>query len=142
MTDADGADWPPLRETEKPTSAGQLSVTEARLDPRALDLNTSKRAVVEVHEADEWAAVYLDGKLVQQGERYLANEWVREHFGVVTVQDDAFMRGSDRREDVAQTLDEVADYAAERATRAERAADLERRASAMFDEARRLRQQK
>jgi hypothetical protein len=138
VTDADGADWPPDRTEAKTPLAlfgAQLDVTDRTARPR-------DPGVVEVHEADEWAAVYLEGKLVHQGERYLANEWVREHFGVVTVQDDAFMCGSDRREDVAQTLDEVAEYAAERATRAERAADLERRASEMFDEARRLRQQR
>ena len=137
MTDADGADWPPDRTEAKTPLAlfgAQLDVTDRTARPR-------DPGVVEVHEAEEWSAVYLDGKLVRQGDSYLADDWVREHFGVVTVQDDAFLRGGTGSE-TAQTLDEVADYAAERATRAERAADLERRASEMFDEARRLRQQR
>ena len=94
---------------------------------------------VEVHEPDEWSAVYLDGQLVRQGDPYLADEWVREHFGVVTVQDSAFMRGSDRREDVAKTLDEVRTFAEQRRLNRQRADELDAHAAELTAEAAKLR---
>ena len=75
---------------------------------------------VEIHEAEEWSAVYLDGVLQRVGDSYLADEWVRAHFGVTTVQDDAFMRGQNARSGVAPTLTALAQYRDERdAARAE-----------------------
>jgi hypothetical protein len=106
-----------------------------------LDRAARLRVDVEVHEADKWSAVYLDGKLVRQATPYLANEWVRAHFGVVTVQDDAFLRGGSGAE-TAQTLDEVAAYARTRRDALDRAVELERQAEALIDEAQRLRQQR
>ncbi len=90
---------------------------------------------IEIHEADEWAAVYLDGKLQRVGDAYLADEWVREHFGVVTVQDDAFMRGQSHRSGVAQTVNEIVDYRQQRATARERAAALRDEADRLLREA-------
>ena len=70
---------------------------------------------IEIHGADEWSATYLNGELVQgPSDSYLADEWLRQHFGVVTVQDDAFMRGQTSREGAARTLDEVEKYREER----------------------------
>ncbi len=96
---------------------------------------------VEIHEADEWAAVYLDGKLQRVGDAYLADEWVRSHFGVTTVQDDAFMRGQTGRGGVAQTLDEVEEYARQRAARRAEVDRLRAEAARLEDEARDLERQ-
>lgn len=90
---------------------------------------------VEIHEAEEWAAVYLDGQLQTVGDAYLADEWVREHFGVITVQDDAFMRGQDQRSGVAKTLEEVRAYQDARDTRRARAAELREEAARLLREA-------
>jgi hypothetical protein len=87
---------------------------------------------IEIHEADDWAAVYLDGNLQRVGDAYLADEWVREHFGVTTVQDDAFMRGQDQRDGVAQTLDEVKAFADDRDSRRARAAELRAEANRLL----------
>jgi hypothetical protein len=62
---------------------------------------------MEVHEEEEWSALYVDGRLALVGGGYLADERVRELVGVVTIQDDAFMRGQKRADGVAQTLEEV-----------------------------------
>lgn len=78
-----------------------------------------------------WSAVYLDGKLQRVGDSYLADEWVREHFGVETVQSDDFLRGGTSRADVAPTLDDLRDYADEQAAK-------QARAKALRDEAARL----
>jgi len=94
------------------------------------DASASK---IEVHEDEEWSAVYLDGKLVEVGDSYLADEWIRAHFGVKTVSDNAFMRGQTQREGVAQTLDEVADYAKVRQERLDRIAALRAEGAADFD---------
>jgi len=91
---------------------------------------------IEIHEAEEWSAVYLDGKLVQVGDSYLADEWLRTRFGVKTVQDEAFMRGQTSREGVAKTLDEVTDYARSRQERLDRAVALRAEAQRLEDEAR------
>ena len=101
-------------------------------------MSDAKTSSIEIHEADDWAAVYLDGNLVRVGDAYLADEWLRTHFGVKTVQDDAFMRGQIQREGVAKTLDEVADYARSRQKRLDRAAALRAQAQQLEDEARRL----
>jgi polysaccharide deacetylase 2 family uncharacterized protein YibQ len=93
---------------------------------------------IEIHEAGEWAAVYLDGRLVLVGDSYHADEWLRERFGVKTVQDDTFMRGQTSRDGVAKTLDEVRDYAAARRERLNRAAALRAEAKRLEDEAARL----
>ena len=49
---------------------------------------------VVIYEDGEWSGVYLDGKLQRVGDTYLADEWVREHFGVVTIQSADYMRGA------------------------------------------------
>jgi hypothetical protein len=91
---------------------------------------------IEVHEDEEWSAVYLDGKLVLVGDSYLADEWIRTKFGVKTVQDNAFMRGQTQSAGVAKTLDEVADYAKARQERLDRIAALRAEARQLEDEAR------
>lgn len=68
---------------------------------------------VEVHEGDEWSALYVDGKLVVVGDHYLSVDRVYEMFGVKTVQDAGFLRGQSQRSGVAQTLEEIAEYHAE-----------------------------
>lgn len=72
---------------------------------------------IEFHVADEWTAVYLDGKLQTVGDSYLADEWLQGYVGVKVVQvvqDDAFMRGGSSSNTVAKTLDELHDYQLER----------------------------
>jgi len=64
----------------------------------------------EIHVADDWAALYIDGQLDRVGDAYLADERLREIFGVKTVDDDAFMRGQTYSEGVAPTLDDVTVY--------------------------------
>ena len=93
------------------------------------------RASVEIHEDGEWSAVYLNGRLIRVGDTYLADEWVRDHFGVLTVQDDAFMRGQSSRDGVAQTLEEVLEYARVREERLSRGAALRAEAARLVAEA-------
>src|SRR5690242_16462444 len=90
---------------------------------------------IEIHEADDWAAVYLDGKLQRVGDAYLADEWVRQHFGVTTVNDDAFMRGQTKREGVASTLEEVEAFRTRRDANKARAAELRSEADRLIREA-------
>lgn len=90
---------------------------------------------IEIHEADEWSAVYLDGHLVRVGDSYLADEWLRTHFGVATIQDDAFLRGQTSRDGVAKTLDELHAYASARRERMDRAAALRAEAKRLEEEA-------
>jgi hypothetical protein len=90
---------------------------------------------MEVHEAEDWAALYVDGKLDRVGDAYLADERIREIVGVRTVQDDAFMRGQGGRDGVAQTVAEVEAYARERRERQERAAALRAEAARLEAEA-------
>jgi hypothetical protein len=90
---------------------------------------------MEVHEEEEWSALYVDGRLALVGGGYLADERVRELVGVVTIQDDAFMRGQKRADGVAQTLEEVEAYRTERERRRERAAELRAEAARLEREA-------
>jgi hypothetical protein len=90
---------------------------------------------IEIHEAEEWAAVYLNGHLQHVGDTYLADEWIREHFGVKTIQDDAFMRGQTSRDGVAQTVHEVNAYIEDREAKLRRAAELREEAARLLAEA-------
>lgn len=85
---------------------------------------------LEIHYADDWAALYVDGKLDRVGDAYNTEERALSLAGVATVHDDAFMRGQSQRDGVAQTLDEVAAYARERderlAVAAQKRAEAER----------------
>jgi hypothetical protein len=93
---------------------------------------------IEIHYSEEWAALYVDGRLERVGDSYLAEERALQILGVTTVQDDAFMRGQNQAAGVAQTLNEVSDYRIERDRRATEAADLRRRAAELLAEANRV----
>lgn len=86
---------------------------------------------LEVHHAEEWAALYINGKLDRVGDAYLATERIYEIVGVRYVQDDAFMRGQTHRDGVAKTLDEVREFAENREQRRRLAAEYRGRAAAL-----------
>lgn len=115
------------RHAERAKAAARAALGATRADPQGL-----ANGKVTVYDGEGgWSAVYLDGKLQRVGDSYLADEWVREHFGVETVQSDDFLRGGTSRADVAPTLDDLRDYADEQAAR-------QARAKALRDEAARL----
>lgn len=95
-------------------------------------------SAIEFHTAGEWTAVYLDGKLLRVGDTYLADEWLHDYVGVEDVFDDAFMRGQNGREGVAETLDEVTAYATQRQEKRDRAATLRAEAQRLEAEAKEL----
>jgi hypothetical protein len=75
----------------------------------------------------EWAALYVDGQLDGVGDAYVREERAFELCGVQQVKDNAFLRGQDRRDGVAKTLAEVAEY---RRARDDRAAARKREEAA------------
>lgn len=83
---------------------------------------------LEIHEAEEWSALYIDGKLERVGDSYLAVEKVFELLGVKVVQDNAFMRGQYAREGVAPTLADIESFRVERDARQAEADELAARA--------------
>jgi hypothetical protein len=96
-------------------------------------LNGLKQAIrdaypqVQIHYADEWAAVYVDGQLdtnISVGDAHNRNEAVFALFGVEQVVDEAFMRGQDQSDGVARTLDEITAYTTVRDERKARIAAL------------------
>lgn len=93
---------------------------------------------LEIHYADQWAALYVNGRLDRVGDSYLAEERAFELCGVKTVQDDAFMRGQTTREGVAQTIDEVNEYRQQRDHARAEAARLREEAARLAAEADRL----
>jgi hypothetical protein len=90
---------------------------------------------LEIHYADEWAALYVDGKLDRVGDSYLAEERAFEILGVKTVQDDAFMCGQTSAAGVAQTVEEAEEFAREREAKRARAAELRAQADRLLREA-------
>lgn len=97
-------------------------------------------SAVVVYQGDgEWSAIYLDGKLQRVGDHYLADEWIREHFGVETVQSNDFFLGrGDQRRDVADTVEQIQAYTAERSARLAKAYALREQAEALEAEAEQL----
>lgn len=67
---------------------------------------------MEIHYANDWAALYVDGVLEPNtvGDSYHAEERAFEILGVRQVYDAAFMRGQDYRAGVARTLHEVREF--------------------------------
>lgn len=92
---------------------------------------------LEIHYEDEWAALYVDGKLEPEtvGDSYVAEQRVFELLGVRRVYDNAFMRGGNTRSDVAQTLAEVETYREAREEHKRRAAELRAQAARLEQEA-------
>lgn len=95
---------------------------------------------LEIHYAEEWAALYVDGKLLPEtvGDSYLAEEKAFELLGVKQLHDDAFMRGQSGRDGVARTLDEVNQYKTDREARQMRAKKLRDEALQLMVEADKL----
>jgi seryl-tRNA(Sec) selenium transferase len=102
---------------------------------------------VEIHydTEGEWAALYVGGKLARTprrgaivGDRHWVEECAFEVLGVTQVQSSAFLRGGDGRADVAETLEEVAAYRAEREARLEEAARLREQAEELRQRAAKL----
>jgi hypothetical protein len=99
---------------------------------------TTDRPTLEIHYAEEWAALYVDGKLDRQGDTYWVEERAFELAGVTTVRDDAFLRGGSSRDETAKTLQEVGEYRRARLERRERAAQLREEAARLEREAQEL----
>ena len=96
---------------------------------------------MEIHYAEEWAALYVDGKLKTVGDSYLAEEMALNLLGVKIVQDDAYMRGQNQRDGVAKTLDEVHEYRVKRDAALARAAELRAQAAELEAQAAALKAQ-
>jgi hypothetical protein len=90
---------------------------------------------LEIHYADDWAALYVDGKLERVGDTYHAEERALNLCGVVLVQNNAFMRGQTAADGVAKTLDEIRTYAADRDLRIARAQRLREQAADLVHKA-------
>jgi hypothetical protein len=90
---------------------------------------------LEIHYAEEWAALYQDGQLVRVGDTYATEEKAFELLGVETVQDDAFMRGQNYSQGVAKTLEEVEEYRKQREEAKELAAEKRAQAARLLSEA-------
>lgn len=66
---------------------------------------------IKLYEGSEdWAALYVEGKLVEIGDRYVVQETLLDLLGVESFSSDDFLRGGDSREDAAQTLEEIDTY--------------------------------
>lgn len=95
---------------------------------------------LEIHYADEWAALYIDGHLDHGtvGDSYHAEERAFELLGVKQVRDDAWMRGQTSAAGVAQTLDGVAAYRRERDEKIAEAGRLRDQAAELIAQAKEL----
>jgi hypothetical protein len=83
----------------------------------------------------EWSALYVHGILDRVGDHYLIDERIRELTGVVTLQTDDFLRGGDKRHEVAPDIDMLREYRTQRRDREERAAALRQQAQRLLEEA-------
>lgn len=93
---------------------------------------------LEIHYSDDWAALYVDGKLDCVGDSYIAEERALTMLGVVLITDDAFMRGQRYRDGVAGTLEEVEEFRSQRATALDKAEALRDEAARLLAEAENL----
>jgi hypothetical protein len=90
---------------------------------------------LEIHCADDWAGLYVDGHLDRVGDAGNTIERALDLAGVKTVDDDAFMRGQNQAAGVAPTLADVEAYRAARTGRQAAAAGLRARAAELAAQA-------
>lgn len=95
---------------------------------------------LEIHYCgEEWAALFVDGKLHTIGDSYVAEERALIMCGVKTVSNEDggsdVLRGGTGRDNYARTLEEVAAYRAEREQREATAAHLREKAAQYLAEA-------
>lgn len=98
----------------------------------------SEKKVTIYEGSGEWSAVYLGDTLQEVGDHYLADDWVRQHFGVETIPSDDFMRGGDDRESVAPTLTDLHAYAEDLRARKARADELRAQAASLIEQAKQV----
>jgi hypothetical protein len=100
-------------------------------------MSDQHRPQLEIHYAEEWAALYIDGQLDPNsvGDSYIAEERAFALLGVKCVQGEAFMRGQSQRDGIAHTLDEVDEYKAIRDQAENWAANLRAQAKQLLEEA-------
>jgi hypothetical protein len=110
------------------------------LEPERVDARKAATMDLEIHydPNGEWAALYKDGDLVRVGDAYLAEEQAFELLGVRIVRDDAFLRGQDSREGVAQTVELVDEYRSQRDNALSLAAQKRAEADRLIAEAKEL----
>lgn len=82
---------------------------------------------IEFWRSGEWTMVYLNGELVRYGDHYLADEWLQNRCGVITVDDEWNASVPDGHNPV-QTMREV--LANQRSVMELRSAAEEKRAEA------------
>lgn len=96
---------------------------------------------IELHSGtEEWSALYVYGQLAVYGDHYLCHERILQMFGIKVVEDDAWLLGGHGRrgEPIAQTLNEVIDYAVSRIDREATAQDLRDEAARLLSQAEEL----
>lgn len=86
---------------------------------------------IQIHYADEWGGLYVDGKLEYVGDTSNVYDKICEMFGIEGVYDDAFMKGQDKRDGVAKTVEEAEEYGRQREKMRERANALRAEADAL-----------
>lgn len=124
---------------DKVHDGGHTFISRNAVLPKVLQREASK---MEIHyTGSEWAALYVDGKLVDVGDAYLAEEEAFRRLGVKQVYDDSFMRGQTQREGVAKTLEEVEEYKTLRTERQRKADELRAEAARLAKEADELEKQ-
>lgn len=85
-------------------------------------------------EAEEWAALYVDGKLDYVGDQYNVDERIATLAGVVDRRGD-FLLGGNSRDDAAQTVDKITEYESAKEDRLRQAEALKEQARALIAEA-------
>lgn len=97
-----------------------------------------KRSIQIHYTGDDWAGLYVDGKLEAVGHDYVVEEKAFGISGVELIQDDAFMRGGTDRKDAAPTLAFVEEYKQAREKRRIEADRLRTEAARLIEEAKKL----
>lgn len=62
---------------------------------------------VVYESAEDWSALYVNGKLDRVADHYLIDERLRELCSVTTIQSESFLKGGNTYEDVARSLEEI-----------------------------------
>lgn len=87
---------------------------------------------IQIHHSDgEWSGLYVDGKLEYVGDTSNVYDKLCEMFGIEQEYDNAFMRGQDKRDGVAKTVEEAEEYKRQRDKMRERRAALLAEADAL-----------
>lgn len=116
-----------------------MAFRQRHLDPYGRKLKPEDIRDIRIYRCDDWAALYINGELdTGPGDAYLCDERLYEILGIEVIDDDAYLRGGGKADDVCLTVEAIEEYQRERQEKLDEAARLKDQVAEMQQRIREL----